>query len=87
MDQITKRRTNKTRFTVNRVYQPARIECELLAQIFDLVEQGGRKDFALGDTRQEPVVSAVNAESNGLSATSNFGVNNPIQIIELEEVA
>lgn len=87
MDQITKRSANRTHFAVNRVYRPARIERELLAQIFDLVEQGGRKDFSLGDARQEPVVSAVNAESNGVSATSIVGVNNPIQIIELEAVA
>lgn len=86
MDQITKRSENSARFAVNQVYQPARIERELLAQVFDLVEQGGRKDFALGDSRQEPAVSAVNAESNRQFATSIVGVN-PSQIIELEEVA
>jgi len=83
MDQITKRIANSTRFAVNRVYQPARIERELLAQIFDLVEQGGRKDVA----RQEPLVSAFNAEPNGQFAPSTFGVNNSNQIVELEEVA
>lgn len=87
MDQITKRSENRTRFAVNRSYQPARIERELLAQVFDLVEQARRKDFAHGDSRQEPVVSAVNAESNGQFATSIIGVNNSIQIVEMEEVA
>lgn len=87
MDQITKRSANSTRFAVNRVYQPARIERELLAQIFDLVEQGGRSDFSLGDARQEPAVSAVNTVSNDQFATSIVGVNNSSQIVELEEVA
>lgn len=87
MDQVTKRSENSTRFAVNRVYQPARIERELLAQVFDLVEQARRKDFALGDARQGPVVRAANAESNCQFATSVVGVNNPIQIVEMEEVA
>ncbi len=87
MDRITKRSKNSTRFTVNRVYQPARFERELLAQVFGIVEHGDRKGFARGDAHHEPVVSAVNSESNGQFATAIVGVNNPIQIIELEEVA
>jgi len=87
MDQITKRSESRTRFAVNRVYQPARIERELLAQVFDLVQQGGRKDLALGDSSQEPAVSAGNAESSRQFVTSIVVVNNSSQIIELEEVA
>lgn len=86
MDQITKRSANSTRLAVNRVYQPARIERELLAKVFDLVELGGRKDFALDDSRQGLVASAVGAQSNGQITTSSVGVNNPSHVIELEEV-
>ena len=87
MDQITKRNESCTRFAINRVYQPARIERELLAQIFDLVQQGGRKDLVLGDSRQEPSISAVNANSSRQVVTSNVVVNSSSQIIELGEVA
>ncbi len=84
MDQITKRSTNGTRFSVNRIYQPARIERELLAQIFDLMERGGRKDFEPGGAAQEPVVIAARLRSSDQVATSIVGVNNPSRITELE---
>ena len=87
MDQLTKRSTNGTRFAVNRVYQPARIERELLAQIFDLVERGGRRSSESGDATQEPVVIAARVQSTDRIATSIVGVNNPSRITELEDVA
>lgn len=87
MDQITKRSTNGTRFAVSRVYQPARIERELLAQIFDLVERGGGKDFEPSGVTQEPVIIAARVRSTDHVATSIVGVNNPSRITELEDVA
>jgi len=87
MDQIAKRSENRTRFAVNRVYQPARIERELLAQVFDLVQQGGCKASALSDSSQEPAFSAGNAESSCQFVTSIVVVNGSSQIVELEEVA
>jgi len=87
MDQITKRSTNGTRFPVSRVYQPARIERELPAQIFDLVDCGGRKDFEPGGATQEPVVIAARVRSADQIATLIVGVNNPSRITELEDVA
>lgn len=87
MDQITKRSTNGTRFAVNRVYQPARIERELLAQIFDLVERGGGKDLEPGSATQEPVVIAARVRSTDQIATSIVGIKSPSRIIELEDVA
>ena len=87
MDQISKQVVDSTRFAINRVYQPARIERELLAQIFDLVEQGGRKNFAFGDAPQEPAIRVANAGLKGHFAPTIFGIDNPTQIVELEEVA
>ncbi len=87
MDQIRKRSTNSTQFAVNRIYQPARIERVVLAQIFDLVERGGQKDFESGGATQEPVVIAARVRSTGQIATSIVGVNNPSWITELEDVA
>ena len=87
MDQTRNRSADSTRFAVNRVYQPARIERELIAQIFDLVEQSGRKNFALGDAPQKPAIGVANAGLKGRLATSLVGVNDPTQIIELEKVA
>ena len=87
MDQISRRSTNGTRFAVNRIYQPARIERELLAQIFDLVERGRRKDLEPGRETQETVVIAARVRSADQIATSIASVNNSSRITELEDVA
>lgn len=87
MDQITKRSTNGTRLAVSRHYQPARIERELLAQIFDLVERGGRKDSEPYDTPQEQVVIAARFRSEDTIAASMTGVRSAFRVTELEDVA
>lgn len=87
MDQITKHSTNGTRFAVSRVYQPARIERELLAQIFDLVERGVRQDFEPGGATQEPVVVAIRVRSTDQVASSIVSINNASRTTELEDVA
>ena len=87
MNQITKQGTNGTRFAVSRVYQPARIERELLAQIFDLMERRGREEFEPSGATQEPVVIAARVRSTGQIPTSIVGVSNPSWITELEDAA
>ena len=84
MDQITKPSTNGTRFAVSRVYQPARIERELLAQIFDLVERGVRQDFEPGGATQEPVVIATRVR---LSVPARKWVSIPESCERLRNVA
>jgi len=87
MNQASKQSTISARIAVNRDYQPARIERELLAQIFDLVEQRVRKNFTLGDVRQQSGVSAASAGSTDHVTTSIVSDNHPTQIMDLEEVA
>lgn len=87
MDQITKRSTNGTRLAVSRDYQPTRIERELLAQIFDLVERGGRKDSEPSDAPQELVVIAARLRSADPVAASITGVKTAFRVAELEDVA
>ena len=87
MDQITKPSTNGTRFAVSRVYQPARIERELLAQIFDLVERGVRQDFEPGGATQERVVIATRVRSTDQVVSSIVSINNASRTTELEDVA
>ena len=87
MDQITKQRTNGARFAVSRVYQPSRIERELLAQIFDLVERGVRQDFEPDGATQEPVVIATRVRSTDQVVPSIARINNSSRTTELEDVA
>jgi hypothetical protein len=87
MDQVTKRSTNGTRLAVSRDYQPARIERELLAQIFDLVERGGRKDSEPYDAPQEQVVIAARFRSEDTIAAAMTGVRSDFRVTELEDVA
>jgi|688.fasta_scaffold157838_2 hypothetical protein len=87
MDQVTKRRANGTRLAVSRDYQPARIERELLAQIFDLVERGVRKDSEPYDAPQEQVVIAARFRLENTIAASMTGGRNALCVTELEDVA
>ena len=87
MDQVTKRSTNGTRLAVSRDYQPTRIERELLAHIFDLVERGGRKDSEPYDAPQEQVVIAARFRSEDTIAASMTGVRSVFRVTEPEDVA
>ncbi len=87
MDQVTKRSTNGTRLAVSRDYQPARIERELLAQIFDLVERGARKDSEPYDAPQEQVVIAARFRLEDTIAASMSSVRSDFRVTELEDVA
>lgn len=87
MDQVTKRSTNGTRLAVSRDYQPARIERELLAQIFDLVDRGARNDSEPYDAPQEQVVIAARFRSEDTIAASMSGVRSAFRVTELEDVA
>jgi hypothetical protein len=87
MDQVTKRSTNGTRLAVSRDYQPARIERELLAQIFDLVERGVRKDSEPYDAPQEQAIIAARFRSEDTIGASMTGVRSVFSVTELEDVA
>ena len=87
MDQVTKRSTNGTRLAATRNYQPARIERELLAQIFDLVDRGVRKDSEPYDAPQEQVVIAARFRLGNTIAASMTGGNSAVRVTELEDVA
>ena len=87
MDQVTKRSTNGTRLAVSRDYHPARIERELLAQIFDLVERGGRKDSEPYDAPEEQVIIASRFRSEDTIAASMTGVRIAFRVTELEDAA
>ena len=75
------------RSAVIRHYEPTRIERELLAQIFDLVERGGRKDSEPYDAPQEQVVIAARFRSEDTIAASMTGVRSVFRVTEPEDVA
>jgi hypothetical protein len=87
MDQVTKRSTNGTPLAINRDYRPARIERELLAQIFDLVDRGVRKDSEPYDAPQEKVAIAARFRLENTIAVSMTGGRNALCVTELEDVA
>lgn len=87
MDQLRKQSALSTRFAVNRDYQPARIERELLAQVFDLVKQNGLRVFSPGDGRHQPAITAASDGSQDLLASSSGITNDSPEVNELEEVA
>ena len=87
MNQITKQGTNGTRFAVSRVYQPARIERELLAQVFDLAGRGCNDHFEPSDDGQESAAMTVDGRSQGRLDSAVFSRNGRSQFAVLEDVA
>ena len=49
LNQITKPNANTARYAVIRCYQPARVERELLAQVFELVGRSRDEHFEPSD--------------------------------------
>lgn len=87
MNQITKPVANAARYAVIRCFQPARIERELLAQVFDLVGRGKSDHFESSDYCQEPTGMAVNGDLKGGHAASFLSVNRHLPIAVMEDAA
>jgi hypothetical protein len=70
MDLVTKRGQQGARFAVIRNYQPARIERELLAQVFEIVGRGSSHQVAVGtDGRIRGVLTTEPIEEDGTATT------------------
>ena len=84
-------RTNRiainARYAVIRCYQPARIERELLAQIFTLAGRGNDAPCEPGDDDLEPTNMAVIGLFNAAGAASIFDTNSQSPSAALEDVA
>lgn len=76
-----------TRYAVIRCYQPARIERELLAQVFDLAGRGSEARYDPGDDDVETTDMAVQEFPNVGCAASFFDANSHSLIATLEDAA
>ena len=86
MNTNTKRSSIKSPYAVIRCYQPARIELELLAQVFGLVGRGNDDPLESFDSRLESADlacegGAINDFDSPISRT-----NNGARLAVLEEV-
>lgn len=83
----TNHNTNNIRYAVNRCYQPARIERELLAKVFGLVGRGNNAYCEPGDDDLEPTDMDAQKGPYVSSATSLFDTNSQSIIATLEDAA
>lgn len=81
------RTPNDTPFAVIRCYQPARIERELLTQVFDLAGRRSDARCEQGDDDLEPTDMAPQRLPNVGCVASLFGTNSPSPIATLEDAA
>ncbi len=77
MDVALDRRGKDARFAVRRSYQPARIERELLAQVFDVVQRSAATVIAQPDQSQPPARRAATRpiDDDSGQPTSNRSVD------------
>ncbi len=87
MALLTKRIANNTRYAVIRSYQPARIERELLAQVFDLAGRGSDVLSEPGDGDLETTDIAAEGLVNVGCATSLFESKSQPPIATLKDAA
>ena len=71
MDVAIKRGSKDAGFAVIRNYAPARIERELLAQVFDIVQQGAPLHVASSD-HSDSVLDSASTVATGDDSASNF---------------
>ena len=87
MDTRTNRTANNTRFAVIRCYQPARIEHELLAQVFDLAGRVSDGRCELVEDDHELTDMAIEGFPNVGCVASLFDCNSQSPIATLEDAA
>lgn len=87
MDVVIKRGGKDAGFAVVRNYAPARIERELLAQVFDIVQQGEPLRVASSDHSDSVLDSISTAASSDDSASQSHGNICDNQRVALEAAA
>jgi hypothetical protein len=87
MDVAIKRGGKNASFAVIRNYAPARIERELLAQVFDIVQQGERLHVASSDQFDSVPDPASTAATGDNSALNSHGHVRDDQRVALEAAA
>ena len=87
MDVAIKRGGKDAGFAVIRNYAPARIEHELLAQVFDIVQQGELLHAASSDHFHSVLDSASTAATGDSSVSSSHGQVRDDRRVALEAAA
>jgi hypothetical protein len=87
MDAGSKRGRNDAGFAVTRDYQPARIERELLSQVFEIVGRGTGDRFEPSANCPKPAVMSTDGLPKIDRETAASGVEAGLQPNALEAVA